>query len=620
MAKKELNNGCNCIEYGVYVKSKSIQKMLLEVFNKSVDYTNGFVKYVWSEIYKIAEKDTELKTSLNIIKNQNKLYGNALYKKEQDEVVTEAQNYIRKIIYKDKLISFKKLLAEYKKLAPKIYSIYLPDDVRYNLLENKVRSFDDFINGKGKNVKVKPYSDLNAIRYKPMHPRNKDTNLIDYNKKQGGMQLIQKGKDYYIKIYDTRPEKIKYLLDVIDFDNNKVNTKNGYLPKHKYYLCLKIHYNEKDLLQKQLLDGIDKGALKLKRLYKKGKWTYRLQINFEQMSPVISNIKFGNVGSGKLAINSQTETLAYCDMVANQGLVEYTPTTPRTTKVIDDLNRKLDRSRKCTNSKMYNKDGTIKYNKRTMVELGLEWYNSNTYIKTMDKLKEEYRVNTAKRKLNNYTLIKNILTAGKYSDIIVDNNAFRNWGAKQCRMSKKSKERISRSVRVNDYTKQIHDRAPAMCIERIKSICNQLDVLNFNEVNYFNVSTYNPFTDDFDIFLTLDKRLVVFDLSTVSEAYNNRAIDFVNTFTKVYDGEGNSYILQRDVFGASKMLFLHTENEERVSKKGNKYIVKVSKFDRDAYLKWFKNVFYPKHLELINDLIRQYNLGIDLNGTILGSK
>lgn len=456
MQKKELKNGCNCAEYGLYTKSRSIDNMLLKVFNEGAQYNNGFVNYVWNVIYKIAETDKQLKDSLYIVKHQNKLYGNALYKKEQDEKVTEAQNYIKKIVYEDKLINLKALENEYKKLAHKVYNIYLPDDVRYNLLEDKVKAFDKFIDGKGKNVTTKPYKDLNAIRYRPMHPRDKTTGLINYNKKQGNMKLIQRGDNYYIRIWDTRPSKIKNLYDVFDYENNQVNTKSGKFPNHQT-VELKIHYNKKDILQRQLLENVDMGCLKLKRLYKKGRWVYRLQINFEQISPVISNIE--PIG-GKIAVNSQTETLAYVDMQANQGLPEYTPPTPRTTEHIDNLYRKLDRSRRAMNPNMYKKDGTVKYNKETMRKLGLKWNNSNNYVKTRDKLTEAYRINTANRKLNNYTMIKSILEMGKYSEVIVDNNAFRNWGAKQCRMSKKSKERIERSARVNDYTKQIHDRAP----------------------------------------------------------------------------------------------------------------------------------------------------------------
>lgn len=168
----------------------------------------------------------------------------------------------------------------------------------------------------------------------------------------------------------------------------------------------------------------------------------------------------------------------------------------------------------------------------------------------------------------------------------------------------------------NKYTIEPH----GMCIARIESVCKQLGIINFRKVQYFNTSTYNPFTDKFDIFLKIDQRLVVFDKSTVSEKYNDQAVEFANTFTKIYDNEGNCYIVQRDVFGASKMLFLYPVKEERIDKNGKKYTVEVLKFDREGYLKWFRDVFYPKHLELIKYLISLYNLDVDLNGTILGTK
>ena len=43
-------------------------------------------------------------------------------------------------------------------------------------------------------------------------------------------------------------------------------------------------------------------------------------------------------------------------------------------------------------------------------------------------------------------------------------------------------------------------------------------------------------------------------------------------------------------------------------------------FDQKTYSKWFDKVFYPKHLEYMKEFIKKYNLNIDLNGLILGTK
>ena len=155
---------------------------------------------------------------------------------------------------------------------------------------------------------------------------------------------------------------------------------------------------------------------------------------------------------------------------------------------------------------------------------------------------------------------------------------------------------------------------------RIKLLCDQLDI-PYRKVAYFNTSTYNHFTKKFDVFLTIDKRLVVFDTSDVSEIYNDKAVSFIKTFDVLVDEQGNKYVVQRDIYASSKMLFLVRKSEERISKKtGKKYIAEFDEFDQEGYEKWFLEVFYPKHLAYIKELIKAQDLGVDINGLMLGNK
>jgi len=187
-------------------------------------------------------------------------------------------------------------------------------------------------------------------------------------------------------------------------------------------------------------------------------------------------------------------------------------------------------------------------------------------------------------------------------------------------MSKKSRDRVNKTSRVKDYTRQIHDRAPGMIEARVKSVCDQSEFYSFRKIGYFSTTTYNHFTGEKDVFTEIYNRLLVFSSEGVPDEYNEGAIEFYSTFSTIQDAEGNHYIVQRDIYGASKMLFLHNVEEERVSSKtGKKYKVEVEKFDAIGYAKWFKDVFYPKHLEYIKYLIGVYNLGAKLDGTILGT-
>ena len=112
----------------------------------------------------------------------------------------------------------------------------------------------------------------------------------------------------------------------------------------------------------------------------------------------------------------------------------------------------------------------------------------------------------------------------------------------------------------------------------------------------------------------------MFDLNAVSERYNGVAVDFVNTFASFKDADGNIYVLQRDLWAAFKMLCLDLVEEARVDKNtGKEYKVKVHKFNKERYDEKFKS-WYHKQLEYIKYFIKCNNLGVDLNGLILGNK
>ena len=112
----------------------------------------------------------------------------------------------------------------------------------------------------------------------------------------------------------------------------------------------------------------------------------------------------------------------------------------------------------------------------------------------------------------------------------------------------------------------------------------------------------------------------MFDLNAVSERDNEVAVDFVNTFASFKDADGNVYVLQRDLWAAFKMLCLDLVEETRVDKNtGKEYKVKVHKFNKERYDEKFKS-WYPKQLEYIKYFIKCNNLGVDLNGLILGNK
>lgn len=244
---------------------------------------------------------------------------------------------------------------------------------------------------------------------------------------------------------------LQHIFEKYDVENDKFLTASNKCPNHKK-LKLKIHYNKNNKLQKQLLESYYFGATKLVGKRKKGRWVYYLQINFDNISPIVSDI---TIGDAKVALNIQTETVAFCDINAKQGLVELSPSTPRVIEKIKDIDIKMDRSRRVMNKNFFNNDGTIK---EELYHTKIDWRYSNNYKRLKDEREEYYRIMREQRRLNNYTYAKVFVLAA--NELVLDKNSYKNWGSKKCRMSKKSQERVSNSYRKKDYTKQIHDRAP----------------------------------------------------------------------------------------------------------------------------------------------------------------
>lgn len=619
MKRKNLTS-TNCATFGLYM-SNSQNKALTKVFNLMTDYKNGYIRYVWEQLDEYGKTDEQFRDSLHLIQNQNKLYGKTVNKEELDEQIAEAYLYLGGLIVKqDKesqpIISFSKIKQDYMKIASKKYNIWLADDMRQYALTDVNTGFERLMSIKfrGQKILYKKYDELLSIQSKPIYSRKKDGS-ININE-QGSLRVTFIDSKPYLKMYDYSNNNMKHILDVYDEENDIFKTKSGIKPNCKW-TYLRLHYNKKDDLQKQIIEDNYIGCTKINRLYKKGNWRYFVQINFEHLSPVIDNMKFEN---HKVAINVNTEMVAVVRDDGTQEIVERTPTTPRVTDEINEINVFMDNSKRSMNPDLFKEDGQIKYNKKQMKELDLHWNYSKNYIKQRKKRRELYRLLTAERKRNNEILAKSILQTG--NSFIIDKNQFKAWQMKLNRMSRGSQSKFDNGIRkANDYADQIQNNAPGMFTERIKSVCNQLQ-LPLLELKTFNSSNYNHFTQQNDLFIELNKRFLTFtnNKDYIDDViYNETALQFINTLG-VIEHNGKRYILQRDLYGASKMLFISRGTEKALTKSGKEYNREVDVFDQKGYSKWFDKIFYPKHLEYMKEFIRKYNLNIDLNGLILGTK
>lgn len=184
-AGDDTSQALNCATYGIYINRPKYQKMFDKIRCTMVDYKNGFIKYIWKNLYEYSDKDEQFKEAINVIKLQNKHYGNAVFKSDLDDNVIEAYNYFNKIVFsKDRVVDLNNLLNDYMRNASKYFNIYLPDDMRNNALMDVISGFEKMKDKSAKSIGCKRYDDLNALVSKPMFPKSRETGEVNYNKSQ----------------------------------------------------------------------------------------------------------------------------------------------------------------------------------------------------------------------------------------------------------------------------------------------------------------------------------------------------------------------------------------------------------------------------------------------------
>ena len=255
---------------------------------------------------------------------------------------------------------------------------------------------------------------------------------------------------------------------------------------------MSVKIRKTDIYAQEVLATKKVKFCKIVRKLIKGRFKYYVQLVFDGVPPAKRN-RDGSFRH-KVDVNSRvgldigTTTLATVseksvslEKLGDDEIVEIN-------KEINRLHRKLDRSRRATNSKNFNKDGTIKKG------IKLKWYRSNSYMKTLFKLKEKYRLKSVKLKLSHNRLANCILELG--CNIHVENMSFK-------ALVKKSKEtKISEKTgkikSKKRYGKSITNFAPGTFIEILDRKLKYIDK-SLNKVNTqtFKASQYNHHTNKY---------------------------------------------------------------------------------------------------------------------------
>ena len=172
---------------------------------------------------------------------------------------------------------------------------------------------------------------------------------------------------------------------------------------------------------------------------------YYLQIIFKGKAPDKEHKK----GKGEVGLDIGTSTLA----IASKNevkIIELADKAQPKQKEINNLLRKLDRSRRATNAENYNSDGTISKGKHT-------WKRSKHYHQALKKLKEIYRKQRQIRKYQHECLANFIVSLG--DTIYVEKMNFAALSKKSKKIEKNEEGKFKRRKR---FGKSIANRAPAM--------------------------------------------------------------------------------------------------------------------------------------------------------------
>ncbi len=339
MKRKKMENGVHCVEFGFKDFSDEHRYARNKQFDNAYKYKCDCVNFMEKQLQKIKDENKDFDEAYKRIMFLNSKEGKIVNKSERSDELKESYKIVGDIIKDTNFLSVYTQYMEFNKIANKDYNLYLPDDCRMYLVSDVLQSYEKFFFYNGKSVHKPRYDDILSLRSKPPISANGKKNSTSAT-------IVFKNDKAFYRIWDVRDSAINPI-------------KNGERKSHKYHEY-ELYCNESDILQSQIFSNIYIGATKLTRYWKKGKWRYRVQINFEKVSPIVQEI---SIRKGRIGIDCGTETSAIVRDDGYQEIIELTPNTPRITERIKELDRYMDNSRRATNPLAYHSNGVPKSKK-----------------------------------------------------------------------------------------------------------------------------------------------------------------------------------------------------------------------------------------------------------------
>lgn len=273
--------------------------------------------------------------------------------------------------------------------------------------------------------------------------------------------LFRDGKQIHFR-------KIDDLMSIEGKNNNAgIKYKNQYLVWND--LSIHVDIDKKDTYACDALKQRVKYC-RIVRLPVGGRYQYYLDLVLEGIPPLKHSVNEGRVGidAGTLSMAVVSEKGCMLEDLRD-GVIDHSDKITR-------LQQKLDRSRRASNPKNYNEDGTVKKGRK-------KWKYTNTYIKTRIKIKSlEYKQATSK-KMHHEMLANKILDLG--DEVYVEDMDYKE-------LQKKHQKEIK------GFGRSLENGAPAMLLSIIdRKLGYHGLILNKVSTYHFKASQYDHVKDEF---------------------------------------------------------------------------------------------------------------------------
>lgn len=455
-----------------------------------------------------------------------------------------------------------KMLKEYRFSEDAFHAMVVPYAKHYAINSHIAqavasdvwKAWSTFFFSKGKEVHYKRLDDLAAISGKNnstgivLCPANLTTNNIESAKRKAQKAVEERYDDMYGRSdpKDDKkvvlPDEVKPQMEAeIAAATAKVKTSIGkgelriVYGDYTFPLTLRNPNTQTGWYQQEAL----KCGVKYCRIIRKWvgtKWKYYAQIVLEGYPPIkcdSNGVAKHSVKQGRVGIDIGTQTIAFSGKDVCDLRVLAPSARAQAKSLVNEIAatlRAMDRSRRATNPKYYNPDGTIKRLKRQHGQKQRrEWKYSKRYYRLRAKLRNLYRKLADIRKMEHNILANELLAHG--NEFVVED------------MNYKALQKRSKETKINPKTGRTHTKkrfgkslsrcAPATFISILSKKANRYGG------TVIKVSTFETKASQFD---------------HTDESYTKKKLS--ERMARLRSGD----IVQRDLYSAFLLEHIDTES------------------------------------------------------------